>query len=200
MTIREIAAFAEVSTKTVRRWVDKLSREGGQNAISTEKLKMLEAGDHGRAVQFSQEEATAILQAGGRAFHASHLAQRAAGIPHSASEQPTQIVELVKALIPAMAEAFRLALGGHPAPTSPVPALEAPAMTPRHELRRLIARGMERFGGYREAWHELYAQAYYRLGRNIRLCAENRGMEPLDFAENEGLLPQLVAIAREVFA
>ena len=58
---------------------------------------------------------------------------------------------------------------------------------------------MEKFGGYREAWHELYSQAYYRMGRNIRLCAEHRGMDPLDYAEDEGLLPELVAIAREVF-
>ena len=175
MTIPQMADVAGVSPETIRRKVKELYPERVQN---------------GKATYLNQAEATAVMAAVRKANFVS---------PTQNEEQPTQLVEVVKALIPAMAEAFRLALGGQPpAPPSP-PAIEAPALTPRHELRRLIGRGMEKFGGYREAWHELYSQAYYRMGRNIRLCAEHRGMDPLDYAEDEGLLPELVAIAREVF-
>ena len=48
-------------------------------------------------------------------------------------------------------------------------------------------------------WHELYEQFYYRKGRNIRLCAKNRGMDTIDYAEDEGLLGELLALAYQLF-
>lgn len=181
MTVSMMADIAGVSPDTIRRKVGELF-PGKMEAR--------------KRTSFTQEEATKVLAEVRKAnFVSPELPQDASALP--------QIAAVVKSLIPAMAEAFRLALGGQPpAPPSP-PAIEAPALTPRHELRRLIGRGSRLFSEavepYRAAWNELYTQAYYRMGRNIKYCAENRGKDPLDYAEDEGLLPELVAIAREIF-
>jgi hypothetical protein len=79
--------------------------------------------------------------------------------------------------------------------------IEAPKMEPRAELRQLVARAVKKHGtDYSEEWGFLYGQAFYRLGVNLSLRARNEGVGPLDIAEKLDILPQLVAIAREVFA
>jgi hypothetical protein len=69
MTTKEIADFCEVSTRTIRRWVDKMSGGAGHNGVSiitAEKIKMLEAGESGKSVDWTEAEFFQILQAGGR--------------------------------------------------------------------------------------------------------------------------------------
>jgi hypothetical protein len=78
--------------------------------------------------------------------------------------------------------------------------LPAPAIDPRGSLNKLGAsRVRATDGDYRDVWNELYREALYRLHINLKLCAENRGIKPLDYAEQEGYLPALLAIARAIF-
>jgi hypothetical protein len=48
-------------------------------------------------------------------------------------------------------------------------------------------------------WSKLYNEAYYRLNINMRVCASNRGMSIMDYAEQEGHLPNLLSIAKDIF-
>lgn len=79
----------------------------------------------------------------------------------------------------------------------PKPAL--PPISPRKELNLLANQAGRAMGSYSEPWNQIYKNAYYRLGINLRERAKNRGMDTLDYAEAEGYMPQLVAIAREIF-
>jgi hypothetical protein len=74
-----------------------------------------------------------------------------------------------------------------------------PPISPRKELNLLASNAGRALGSYSEPWNQIYKNAYYRLGINLRERAKNRGMDTLDYAEAEGYMPQLVAIAREIF-
>lgn len=77
--------------------------------------------------------------------------------------------------------------------------IEAPKMTDRATLRQLVAvYAKQEEIDYPKVWAILYNEALYRLEINIPLRAKNRGIKPIEIAEEEGLLPELIAIAREV--
>ena len=63
----------------------------------------------------------------------------------------------------------------------------------------IVSRAGRASGDYQGAWRELYQQFYYRYHRNIRECAQNRGLDTLDYAEEEGLLPDLTSLATAIF-
>lgn len=87
-----------------------------------------------------------------------------------------------------------------PVPTTPALAqIEAPKMTDRATLNKLVREYATSIGGdFKAAWGALYNAALYRLHANLPARAEHSGRAAIDIAEEEGLLPELVAIAREV--
>lgn len=103
--------------------------------------------------------------------------------------------ETVSAMMPAMVQAFRLAQAGEPVPLK----LAAPIAS-RDELRRIINKAARASGDYSGEWDLLYEEIYYRLHRNVKECARNRGIRPIDYIEAEGILSEVIAIAREIFA
>jgi len=80
------------------------------------------------------------------------------------------------------------------------PQIEAPKLETRDELRRIVAKAGKASGDFSGSWNLLYQEIYYRMHRNVNECAKNRGMDKLDYIESEGLLPEVIAIAREIFA
>ncbi len=48
---------------------------------------------------------------------------------------------------------------------------------------------------YPDIWNKLYKEMYYRCGVNVKLKAKNRGMDTLDYIEQEGLMEVLFDIA-----
>jgi len=78
--------------------------------------------------------------------------------------------------------------------------LPAPKKSDRDNLNQIIrsyAKNNElNFG---EVWGKLYQEVYYRLNINLKIKAKNKKLSIIDFAENEGLLPELLSIALEVF-
>ncbi len=98
--------------------------------------------------------------------------------------------------------AVRGALAAFRAESQPSPApaqIEAPKMTDRAELRQIVAKYAKAHGGdYSDAWGIVYGAAYYRLKINLRVRSERSGKAPIEVAEEAGLLPEIIAIAREV--
>jgi len=73
--------------------------------------------------------------------------------------------------------------------------IEAPMKTTRQHLRQLVNDYADKANiEYREAWNELYTEAYYRMGINIKGRARNAGVKPIDFAENALMLEDLKLI------
>lgn len=78
--------------------------------------------------------------------------------------------------------------------------LPAKEKSDRDNLRQIInSYVVKKNISHRNAWNILYEEVYYRMNINIRLRAENRDMQKLDYAEMEGYLPDLLAIAIEIF-
>lgn len=74
-----------------------------------------------------------------------------------------------------------------------------PPLDERAELNRIVKRfAQKNHLGYSNVWRSLYTEYGYRCHLDIPKRAENRDMKPIDYAAQEGLLRQLVAVAREV--
>ena len=80
--------------------------------------------------------------------------------------------------------------------------LEAPKMSDRDRLNKIVNDySLSHFDGdRREAWNSLYQEIYYRMHKNVRLCAKNRDMKKLDYIESEGLLTDSIAIVNELIS
>ena len=191
MTTKQIAEAVGKPERTVKGWATKAGAK-----LASAGAKLASAG-HGKAADWDLDEACLIIEIG--------LGKNAAALYRENAKRPasTDIVaivrETVQAMIPAMVEGIRYALGAAQ-PIAKAPALPAPApLTPRDELRRVMVAAGAASGDYAGAWGQLYQEIYYRLHRNVKECAKNRGVSALDYIEDEGMLPAVVAIAREVF-
>lgn len=174
MKTREIADAAGVSVDTVNRKIKDVYPE---------------LVERGKATNLRQDRAIRIM---------SELRKTGFVQPTQVAEVPTQVAdvaaivrETIQALLPAIVAAIR---GGPTVATLPAPK----ALEPRADLRRLVAQGAKD-GDYRAAWGRLYSQFFYRYGRNIKVCAKNRGMDTLDYAEDEDLMNDLLSLASEIF-
>jgi hypothetical protein len=182
MTTKEIAEAVGKTERSVQLWTKKAGE------------KISSAG-HGKPADYTQEETLAIIEAG--------LGKNAAGIFRAnAEKQPTDtasitaiIQETITAMVPVLVEVVRGAI-----PQQQIAALPAPAeLSQRDQLRRVVNGYAHRSGDHAGAWRELYTQFYYRYHRNIRECAKNRGMDTLDYAENEGIMGDLLSLAVSLY-
>ena len=188
MTTKQIAEAVGKAEKTVRTWAAKAA---AKSAVMAAKLA---ASTSTHPADYDLDETVAIIEVGLGKNAAALYRENARKAPDIARMDRLEgmILELTKAvagLIPAIA----VARG------SQVPALPAPVLAPRAELRRIMTAAGKASGDYSGAWGQLYQEIYYRMHRNVNECAKNRGMEKLDYIEVEGMLPEVVAIAREVF-
>lgn len=185
MTAKQISESVNKTERCVQIWAKKTGEK-----ISSIGEKILSVGKTGKPADYDLEETCAIIEHG--------LGKNAAALYRANAKEkaPETIAEIVKATVTALIPAIVAAVRGI-APDVPA-ALPAPALNPRDEVR-MIVNGMAEFrGGHREAWRALYGEVYYRLHRNVRECAKNRGMDTLDYIEEEGLLPEVLAIARDM--
>lgn len=124
--------------------------------------------------------------------------------PTESLQVPTENLEVNSRLdrLESLAEKLLLAVGNLITAkmeiTQPPIQIEAPKLETRDELRRIVVKAGKASGDYAGAWNLLYQEIYYRMHRNVKECAKNRGMDTLDYIESEGLLPEAVAIAREI--
>lgn len=190
MTTKQIADFCEVTTKTIRRWIA---------SLPAEKDKLMSAGEKGETVEWSQEEVYSILIAGGRSAVVNWMkalppGQNVSPSPDKMSnDRITRLESLVEKLIGAVAVMIPQQVQARAALPPP------PKVAPRDELRRLIASAAAEDRDYQGKWDLLYQEDYYRNHRNLRVCAKNVGKKPIDYADEEGLIGDLLAIAYELF-
>ena len=184
MTTKEIAEAVGKDERTVQRWAKKAGVK-----MPSAGVKLASAG-HGISADFSLDEACYIIEIGLGKNAASLFRENAIRQATSSEDRIARLEGLVEklviALIPAASTGRQLAIPAVPLAT-------------RDELRRIVAKAGQASGDFRGAWGTLYQELYYRLHRNVRECAKNRGVDTLDYIEDEGLLPDAVAIAREVF-
>lgn len=182
MTIREMAEVAGVSPETVRAKAKEMYPD-----------KFMK----GKKTVFNQQEAIPIM---------AELRKRGFVQPTENLEVVTRadlmamvvpfVAETIKQLIPVI-QSISQGRNETDQLAELKPAL--PPISPRKELNLLASNAGRALGSYSEPWNQIYKNAYYRLGINLRERAKNRGMDTLDYAEAEGYMPQLVAIAREIF-
>ena len=190
MNTKQIAQAVGKDDRTVRRWVTKTAAK-----MPTMADKMSAESFRTTGADWNIDEAVAIIKTGLGENAASLFrenAKRAA--PETSTEAIATIVrETVAAMVPMLIAAVQGAI-----PKRTVAELPAPEeISERDQLRRVINRYALKLGegGHRQAWSEIYTDFYYRYHRNLRECAKNRGMDTLDYAESEGLLGQLLAVA-----
>ena len=192
MTTKEIAEAVGKEERTIRRWISKLPGLTDKMSVSSPM----------NPADFLLEETCAIIETG--------MGKNAADLFRMSARKPTENKELVTrgdlaafgaAIVSEMMKQF-LPLLQNPIQKMERPVqiqIEAPKLETRDELRRLVAKAGRASGDYPGTWSLLYQEIYYRIHRNVRECAKNRGIDTLDYIESEGLLPEAIAIAREVF-
>ena len=196
MTTKEIAAAVGKPEKTVRTWASKAS---AKTAVAAAKLA---EGTPSKPADWDIEEACAIIEIGlGR--NAADLFRMNAGQNVAEPRQNVLQSDLVALIVPIVAETIKQLLpiirgteiAGRPEQTKNA----LPPLEPRKELNMIVNEAGRIMGDYREPWNQIYKHAYFRLGINIRERARNRNMSALEYASTVGMIPQLLAIAREIF-
>jgi hypothetical protein len=204
MTTKQIAEFSEVSVRTVRRWVDKLSGPPGQNVrnLPIEKIKMLEAGERGQTVNWSEDEVYLILEAGGRGAVARWM-REAQAIPKTvtmtAEEAGAARLDRLESMVEKLVGAVTvLATGsqGRQAAPALVSLPPPPEIMPRDALKRIVEAWARSHGrDFHGAWANLYREYLYRYHRDISRAAKAYGSSVLDYAEEENIIGELLALA-----
>lgn len=193
MTTKQIAEAVGKTERTVRNWATRLAEK---SAVVAEKLS---ASSPMKPADWDLEETIAIVELGLGRNAAALFRENATHADPPATLDAHSIASIVRETVAAMVPAIVAAVRGV-IPERAVAALPAPAdLEPRAELRRLVNIGAKKCGGHREAWHELYEQFDLRYHRNLRLCAKNRGIDTLDYAEDEGVMGELLALAYHLF-
>lgn len=191
MTTKEIAEAVGKDERSIQRWVkrlgDKVSSIGDKVSSSSPM----------RPADYTIDESVQIIEVGLGKNAASLFRENAGRSVPTVLEQMSdtrmdrleammeRLIGLVAVLVPPQVQA-RAAL---PAPNP---------LTLRAELNQVIRRGAKGDEtGMR--WSKLYYEFYYRNRINIKVKAENCGMQKLDFAEKKGLLPELLSLAYTLF-
>lgn len=200
MTTREVAAAVGKPEKTVRTWASKAS---AKTAVAAAKLA---EGTPAKPADWDIDETCAIIEIG-LGKNAADLFRMNARQKDAEPRQNVPPVDYAAIVAPIVAETIKqllpymqgVALPARIAPAQLGAPATVPPLSPRKELNMLAHEAGVIMGDYREPWNQIYKNAYYRLGINIRERAKNRNMEPLNYAEEEGYIVQLVEIAREIF-
>ena len=180
MTTKQIAEAAGCSVETVQRKIRELYPEAVQK---------------GRATVLSEATAVRVM---------SELRKIGFVQPRQNDEVPAQIADarldrlegMVEKLVGAFASMVPNLRGVLESPRTPA-ALPPPAeLEPRAALRKIVEAWARRNGrDFHGAWAELYREYGYRYRRDISRAAKNRGQSVLDYADDEDLLGQLLALA-----
>lgn len=196
MTTKQIAELCGVNESTVLRWAKKASVK-----MPSIREKLAAAG-HGTPALFALEEVIESVESGRGKTYANLLRnssggnmQPAGGNMLAASDIAAIVRETVASMVPLLIAAVRGAISEKAVATLP-PAIE---MSERAQLRQIISKAGKQSGDFAGTWGELYSQFYYRYSVNLRERAKNRGMDILDYAEAEGLLPDILSLAVSMF-
>lgn len=194
MTTKQISEAVGKPERTVQRWA---KATGAKMASIDDKLASV--AKTGKPADYDLDETVAIIEHGMGKNAASLFRENAR---HQAPASPTSpeaiaivVRETVTAMVPALIAAIRGALPEKTALALP----PANNLTERAQLRQIVNRAAHSSGDHAGTWRELYSQFYYRYSVNLRERAKNRGMDVLDYAETEGLITDLLALAVSIY-
>jgi hypothetical protein len=198
MNSKQIAEYWGKTERTVQRWA-----KACNDAVSLGNDKNARGATRGKYEEYTDEEVVTIIRKGmgdhwaelfTKDLEGNLATMRGAVVAQRHDSQVDRLCSTVEKLCVLVAS---LIPSGAVKPAQ----IEAPKMTPRAELNRIIrAYAAQDEIGHGEVWDLLYIEAKYRLGVDLKLRAKHRQIMALDVAEELGLIPQLVAIAREMFA
>ena len=78
--------------------------------------------------------------------------------------------------------------------------LPAPEKSDRENLNQFIRSYAHKNNlSHSVVWLKLYQEAYYRLNVNLKVNAYNRNLAIIDYADQEGYIPELLSIAIDIF-
>lgn len=198
MTVKEIAEAVGKTDRGVRKWVAKASEKRSVIAEKSSVSSPMKPAD------YTLDETCTIIEAGmgknaAGIFRAN--ASRTGYIESTAiHEHPGEIAIIVRETVTAMVPAIIAAIKGA-LPENAVAALPAPAVKSERDLLRQVVNVYVKNSGtsHAQTWNDLYSEYYYRYHRNLKTSARNRGMSIIEYAEVEGLVSDLLALAVDMF-
>jgi hypothetical protein len=191
MTTKQIGEAVNKTERSVQNWAKKT---GEKIASIGEKIASVQKT--GKPADYTLEETCAIIETGMGRNAADLFRMSANRQPVAPQSDIAAIVrETMTAMVPALIAIVRGAIPEQKALALP----SAPDIAPRDSLRQIVNKYARQSGDFPGAWRELYTQYYYRYHRNLRECAKNRGMDVLDYAESEGLIDELLALAVNLY-
>ncbi len=201
MTVKELASFTGKNKSTICRWIAKTQIDSITSALHY-------ATQYSPA-NYGLDEVQSILESGSMSKDAVRILMENArnqNIPATleSTSDPSLIViaNLIESQQKFMAAVMAELKGmnQNPIKKDEIKLISAPAMAPRAELNKLINKyAIDSFGGdRREAWNALYQDIYYRLHKNIRVCAKNAGISKIDYLEENGLIETSASIVIEL--
>lgn len=199
MNTREIAQSVGRKERAVRNWIQKTA---AKNASVAAKIAV---SSPMRPADYTLEETLAIIEAG--------MGKNAAGIFRANAEREPQaretltqrdkelIAEIVSMTVSRTMERLdqRMAtIENHYQQRAAL--LPAPQISDRENLNKIVRQYAKDQGiSHSVVWGTLYSELYYRLNVNVRLRAENRNIPVIEYIDQEGLMPETLSIALEVF-
>jgi phage regulator Rha-like protein len=191
MTTREIANAVGKDETTVRRWIKKLT---GKMPVITGKMS---SSSPMNPADYDFEETIAIIATGLGKNAADVYRNNALNIaPVQKTEYVTKddLKEFAKTIITEMMVIIRPLIDQSAIVKSKQLAY-VPESDQRTELNRLIKTyAFEHSVDQHSCWTKLYNDVYDRLHLDIRARAKNASMDRLDYATQEGLIPQFITI------
>jgi transposase len=199
MNTREIAKSVNKNVSTIQRWVNKAARK--MQSIDGK----MQSSTSTYPADYTLEETLAIIEAG--------MGKNAAGIFRANAEREPQaretltqrdkelIAEIVSMTVSRTMERLdqRMAtIENHYQQRAAL--LPAPQISDREKLNKIVRQYAKDQGiSHSVVWGTLYSELYYRLNVNVRLRAENRNIPVIEYIDQEGLMPETLSIALEVF-
>lgn len=202
MKIKEISELTGKGETTIRRWITSAK-------MAEASAKMAKAKRTQTPAEFTLVETVEIIRAGGNETLANLLMENGVTgkmptISEMSAYDTNTRLDRMESIIDKLLELQVLQASANlPQVKTNQIALPDCVKLPkqkRAELREIINRyADDRKCEYRDAWNQLYQQIYYQMDRNIGLCAKNRGMDKLDYIESEGIMDDVLYIARKLF-
>lgn len=179
MTIQELAEVAGCSEKTVR----KVLKQSFPNLTK-----------NGKVTKLSKEQAFDLIAKLPKRNLVGDLG-KSSKVPRN-NVQGDQVKTITQTVIETLVE-----MGIITKPTLPKSNLVAlPTLDTRSEINKIIRRYSEATKTPAQIlWNQLYTDALYRMHRNYKLLAENRGISAIQACAEDGRLDELLAIANNLF-
>ena len=189
MTVKQMAEVAGVSPDTIRR--------AGKSIFP---LKF----EQGKRVTFNQSEAIEVMKCV-RKKNMVQLPQNAEVLQQTAEVESTltqRDMALIAGIVSQVFENLSNRLGKIETRFEQRRELLPPQPLSHRKRLAMIINSYCSRNGYdqRSAYQELYRDFNYRYNSNVNLRAKNRGIRIIDQIDNDGMLPELLSVAAEIFA